>query len=174
MPADGTLANRCPMQKLRTSASGARAILADFTGPKNGFLASTNVSNGSKPEVLTSPVRLPLLVRNRTSGDPSATYSGIVLLYPLPTANCLAATSASGWRNSLSVFLVPTGGPSSGSGYAYVLLRARGCPPSEARYAPSWIKPDRSRDLKADVESKRGLISDLRIVPICGSPELNH
>jgi hypothetical protein len=47
MSADGTLANRCPMQRLRTSASGARAILADFTGLKNGFLGSTNVSNGS-------------------------------------------------------------------------------------------------------------------------------
>ena len=46
--------------------------------------------------------------------------------------------------------------------------------PSQARQDPSSGIPDPSCDLEANVESQRGLVSDFRIVPICGSPELNH
>ena len=35
-------------------------------------------------------------------------------------------------------------------------------------------KPDASQDLKPYVESKRGLVCDLRVVPIYGNPELNY
>ena len=45
---------------------------------------------------------------------------------------------------------------------------------SQTLQDPGSSPPNCSRDLEADVESKRGLVSDLRIVPICGGPELNH
>jgi hypothetical protein len=35
-------------------------------------------------------------------------------------------------------------------------------------------KPDASHDLKPYVESKRCLVSDFRVVPIYGNPELNY
>ena len=45
---------------------------------------------------------------------------------------------------------------------------------SQARQDPSSSTPDPSCDLKPNVESKRGLVSDFRIVPIRVRPELNH
>jgi hypothetical protein len=45
---------------------------------------------------------------------------------------------------------------------------------SQACQDPCLSKPNRSRDLEANIESKGGMVSDLRIVPIRWSPELNH
>ena len=51
---------------------------------------------------------------------------------------------------------------------------AYSCRCSQACQDPCLSKPNRSRDLEANIESKGGMVSDLRIVPIRWSPELNH
>src|SRR5689334_19669932 len=46
--------------------------------------------------------------------------------------------------------------------------------PSKAAHEQNRVKPDTSCDLNANVESERGLLSDIRVVPFHRSPELDH